>query len=154
MGNLVWHDLTRLVSTTASVYAIWASFWGILFRKFFWDIMGGIVRNPGGIQPSPKLQAFITIIVKFPVIQIVAMVLGFIMIAIEYPAPFLKASPIHRSISLRVVLLVLQASLTVLFYQGTNACLYSLIAVVFYIRALTLGERIADPKADKRPGQV
>jgi hypothetical protein len=67
MGQLPWHDLCRFVSITASMCpspaftapaicltttldAVWASFWGMLFRKFFWDFLGGILRNPGGIQ--------------------------------------------------------------------------------------------------------
>ncbi|KAF9241581.1 hypothetical protein BU15DRAFT_87164 [Melanogaster broomeanus] len=117
MGKLIWHDLSRYISITASVYAVWASFWGMLFRKFFWDFIGGILRNPGGIQPSPKVQIFITLIVKFPVVQSVAMLLGFMMIALEYPLPMLKGSAVHRSLPLRVVLLTFQSFLTVLFYQ-------------------------------------
>lgn len=155
MGNLIWHDLSRYISITASVYAVWASFWGMLFRKFFWDFIGGILRNPGGIQPSPKVQIFITLIVKFPVVQSVAMLLGFMMIALEYPLPMLKGSAIHRSLPLRVVLLTFQSFLTVLFYQGTNASLYSLIAAICYVRALTLGENMQAAKSrNGRAGQV
>jgi hypothetical protein len=149
MGKLVWHDLSRYISITASIYAVWASFWGILFRKFFWDFIGGILRNPGGIQPSPKVQIFITLIVKFPVVQSVTILLAFMMIALEYPLPILKGSAIHRSLLLRVVLLTFQSFLAVLFYQGTNASLYSLIAAIFYVRALTLGESMQVAKADK-----
>lgn len=29
---------------------IWASFWGMLYRKFFFDFVTGIVRAPGGVQ--------------------------------------------------------------------------------------------------------
>ncbi|OJA11016.1 hypothetical protein AZE42_06443 [Rhizopogon vesiculosus] len=152
MGKLIWHDLSRYISLTASIYAVWASFWGILFRKFFWDFIGGVLRAPGGLQPSPKVAIFITIIVKFPLIQIITMVLGFIIIALEYPLPVLKGTALHRSIALRVVLLIQLSSVAVLFYQGTNAALWSLIAATFYIRALTLGERMEEPKKDK--GQV
>ena len=49
------------------------------------------------------------------------MALGFVMVALEYPLPFVKRSPIHRSIPLRVVLLVLQSLLAVLFYQVGRA---------------------------------
>ncbi|OAX37404.1 hypothetical protein K503DRAFT_719819 [Rhizopogon vinicolor AM-OR11-026] len=152
MGKLIWHDLGRYISLTASFYAVWASFWGILFRKFFWDFIGGVLRAPGGLQPSPKVAIFITIIVKFPLIQIITMVLGFIIIALEYPLPVLKGTALYRSIALRVVLLIQLSSVAVLFYQGTNAALWSLIAALFYIRALTLGERMEEPKNDK--GQV
>lgn len=68
-------------------------------------------------RPSPKVAIFITIIVKFPIVQIVTMVLGFLIVALEYPIPILKGTAIHRSIALRVVLLIIQAAGTVLFYQ-------------------------------------
>jgi len=155
MGNLVWHDLSRYISLTASVYAIWASFWGMFFRKFFWDFVGGILRNPGGLQPSPKVHIFIMLIVKIPVVQILTMVSGFLLISLEYPLPMFKGTILHRSIPLRIVLLTIQSFLAVLFYQGTNACLYSLIAAVFYTRALILGESMQEAKDNRgRAGQV
>ncbi|KIJ68140.1 hypothetical protein HYDPIDRAFT_107800 [Hydnomerulius pinastri MD-312] len=154
MGKLAWNELSHYISLTASVYAIWASFWGIFYRKFFWDFVGGILRNPGGLQPSPKVHIFISVIVKVPIVQIVTMVLAFMMLALEHPLPFIKGSAIHRSIPLRVVLLTFQSFLAVLFYQGTNASLYSLIATLCYVRALTLGESIEGPKAKGRAGQA
>lgn len=30
--------------------AVWASFFGFLYRKFFWDFIGGTLRDPGGLQ--------------------------------------------------------------------------------------------------------
>ncbi|KAG1799743.1 ATP adenylyltransferase-domain-containing protein [Suillus plorans] len=117
MGKLIWHELSRYISLTASVYAVWASFWGFFFRKFFWDFIGGILRSPGGLQPSPKFSLFINVIVKYPIVQIGTMALGFIIIALEYPIPILKGTAIFRSIALRVVLLIMQAAGTVLFYQ-------------------------------------
>jgi len=68
-------------------------------------------------RPSPKVAVFITIIVKFPVIQIATMVLGFSITALEYPAPILKGTALHRSFGLRVVLLMVQAIVAALFYQ-------------------------------------
>lgn len=155
MGKLIWHELSRYISLTASVYAVWASFWGFFFRKFFWDFIGGILRSPGGLQPSPKFALFINVIVKYPIVQIGTMALGFIIIALEYPIPILKGTAIFRSIALRVVLLIMQAAGTVLFYQGTNAALWSLIAAMFYIRALTLRERMEEAIKHKgRAGQA
>ncbi|KAG1731504.1 ATP adenylyltransferase-domain-containing protein [Suillus paluster] len=119
MGKLIWHDLSRNISLTASLYAVWAGLWGIFFRKFFWDFIGGILRTPGGLQPSPKAAIFITVIVRFPILQIITMILGFIMVALEYPVPILKGTALHRSFGLRVVLLTMQASVTVFFYQLT-----------------------------------
>ncbi|KZT29031.1 hypothetical protein NEOLEDRAFT_1160702 [Neolentinus lepideus HHB14362 ss-1] len=118
MGNLIWHEYSRLLSITSCVYTIWASFWGFYYRKFFWDFVGGIVRSPGGLQPSRANAIFITLIVKAPIIQILSMILAFVILAIEFPLPQLKGSSIHRSFIVRVPLLLLQAFLTVLFYQN------------------------------------
>ena len=30
--------------------AMWGAFWGILYRKFIFDFVNGIVRGPGGVQ--------------------------------------------------------------------------------------------------------
>ncbi|KAL4078396.1 hypothetical protein V8B97DRAFT_1937169 [Scleroderma yunnanense] len=172
MGVLVWNELSRYVSLTASAYAVWASFWGMFFRKFFWDFVGGILRNPGGIQcvhispiswafvlmsrrPSPRARVFITVIVKVPFIQIMTTIVGFFILALEWPLRPVKGTRFHRSIPLRIFLLAFQAILALLFYQGTNASLWSLIAAVFYIRALTLGESIGPWKEQRGTvGQV
>ena len=66
MGKLIWHEYARYVSITASICtslwtastttyldcadAVWAGFFGLFYRKFFWDFVGGILRNPGGLQ--------------------------------------------------------------------------------------------------------
>jgi len=152
MGNLVWHELARLVSITASIYAVWAGFWGLYFRKFFWDFVGGIVRNPGGIQPAPGVAVFITLIVKAPIIQILVMILGLTMIALEFSLPQVKGLAIYRSFVVRIVLLFFQAFLCILFYQGTNACLYSLIALGCYTRAQMLGEKMEVAKENRGKG--
>jgi len=149
MGNLVWHEYARLVAVAANVYAVWASFFGLIYRKFFWDFVGGTLRDPGGIQPSPNSAIFITLIVKAPIIQILAMIMGLFIIALEFPLPQLKKLAIHRSIVLRIVLLLFQTFLTILFYQGTNAAIYSFIAAMAYTRAQVLGEVMEDAKANR-----
>ena len=30
--------------------AVWSGFFGLIYRKFFWDFVNGILRNPGGVQ--------------------------------------------------------------------------------------------------------
>ncbi|KAL6310409.1 hypothetical protein BKA93DRAFT_755966 [Sparassis latifolia] len=155
MGKLVWHEYSRYVSLTATVYTVWASFFALYFRKFFWDFIGGTVRDPGGIQPSPKVAVFITLIVKVPVIPIISMLLGFAMIALEYPAPFLKGTALHRSIIVRIIALINQAFLAVLYYEGTNGALWSLVAAICYTRALALGEVMEEAKNNRgRGGQA
>ena len=66
MGLFIWHDWAHLVAVAASVCklyypmctrialyfvdTVWAGFWGLVYRKFFWDFVNGTLRNPGGIQ--------------------------------------------------------------------------------------------------------
>jgi len=154
MGNLIWHKYSRLVSITSSVYAIWASLWGLFYRKFFWDFIGGTLQNPGGIQPSPNVAAFIAIIVDVPAIQILTMLLAAINLCIELPLPLIKTLSLYRSLSLRVILLVFQASSSILFYQGTNAALWSLISAICYMRAIALGERIQEANRNRDKGEA
>lgn len=155
MGNLIWHEYARFVSITATIYGIWAGFWGLFYRKFFWDFVGGTLRDPGGIQPSPNAAIFITLIVKIPMIPMFTMLLGMLILALEWPLPILKKLSIHRSFVVRIILLLLQVSLAILFYQGTNCAIWSLIAVGCYMRAAALGEKMADAKANRgREGQA
>jgi len=152
MGNLIWHEYSRLLSITATVYTVWAGFWGLVYRKFFWDFVGGTLRDPGGLQPSPNASVFIAIMVKAPVVQIFAMLLGMFILALEFPLPLVQKIRIYRSIVLRVVLLVFQAFLAILFYQGTNGALWSLIAAAGYTRALVLGEEMAEAGNNRGKG--
>ncbi|KAJ3749002.1 hypothetical protein DFH05DRAFT_1540195 [Lentinula detonsa] len=152
MGNLVWHDLGRFISITASVYAVWSSFFGFYYRKFFWDFVGGTLRDPGGIQPAPGAAVFITLIVKAPIIQILAMILGMMIVALEYSLPHVKGLAIYRSFVVRIVLLCFQSFLCILYYQGTNASLWSLIAIGCYTRAQLLGEVMEEAKENRGKG--
>ncbi|KAJ6625890.1 hypothetical protein B0H10DRAFT_1782536 [Mycena sp. CBHHK59/15] len=153
MGNLVWHEYSRYVSITASAYAVWAGFFGLFYRKFFWDFVGGTLRDPGGLQPSQSAAIFITLIVKAPVIQIITILIATFMLALENPLPLLKSLSIRRSLVFKVVILVFQAFFAVLFYQGTNAALYSIVAIIGYTRAILLGEKIEEAKANRGKGE-
>ncbi|KAF8623110.1 hypothetical protein AX15_006518 [Amanita polypyramis BW_CC] len=152
MGKLIWHEYARYVSITASIYAVWAGFFGLFYRKFFWDFVGGILRSPGGLQPSPKSAVFVVLIVKFPIIQSAAIILGLFMTALEYPLPLLKPWAIHRNFVPRIVLLLFQFFFGILYYQGTNAAVWSLIAVACYGRAVALGEKMAEAKENRAKG--
>jgi len=152
MGNLIWHEYARFVTITASVYAVWASFWGFFYRKFFWDFVGGTLRDPGGLQASPNAAIFITLIVKAPIIQIFAMALAMIILCIELPLPMIKQLSLYRSLVVRLVLLLFQVFLTILFYQGTNAAIWSLIAAICYGRAISLGETMEEAKQNRGKG--
>ncbi|KAI0305732.1 hypothetical protein B0F90DRAFT_1624661 [Multifurca ochricompacta] len=149
MGKLIWHEYSRYVSITASVYTVWAGYFGLLYRKFFWDFVNGIRRNPGGIQPAKQDAFFINIMVKAPVIQTISIILGLVILALEYPAPFMKGTAVHRSLITRVMLLVFQVFFAILFYQGTNGAIWSLVAIFGYTRAIMIGEVMKDAKDNK-----
>jgi len=149
MGNLIWHEYSRLVSIAASVYAVWAAFFGLFYRKFFWDFVGGTLRDPGGIQPSPNAAVFIAVIVRVPLVPIFTMILGMIILAIEFPLPMIKKFSFYRNFLVRIVLLLFQVFLTILFYQGTNAAIWSLIAAICYARAVMLGEIMEEAKQNR-----
>jgi hypothetical protein len=57
------------------------------------------------------------LIVEYPVVQSIAMALGLIIIALEYPLPIFKPWSIYRSFILRIVLLSLQFFFGTLYYQ-------------------------------------
>jgi len=153
MGNLIWHEYSRLVAITASVYTFWAGFWGLIWRKFFWDFVGGTLRDPGGIQAPSRDAFFITLIVKAPVIQVISIALAGFIIALEFPVPYLKGTKLHRIIALRIPLLLAQALFAVLFYQGTNGAIWSFIAAGCYTRAVMLGEEMKEVKEDRARGR-
>ncbi|KAK2464213.1 hypothetical protein APHAL10511_003670 [Amanita phalloides] len=152
MGKLIWHEYARYVSITASIYAVWAGFFGLFYRKFFWDFVGGILRNPGGLQASRSSAVFITLIVKFPIIQSMAIILGLLIVALEYPLPLLKTWAIYRNFIVRIVLLIFQTFFGILYYQGTNSSIWSLIAIMCYGQAILLGERMAEAKENRAKG--
>jgi len=109
MGKFIWHEHARYVAITASVYTVWAGYFGLIYRKFFWDFVSGTLRNPGGLQPAKQDAFFIDIIVKAPVIPIFSIILGLVITALEYPAPFMKGLAAQRSLVCKVVLLFFQA---------------------------------------------
>jgi len=149
MGKFIWHEHARYVSITASVYTIWAGYFGLIYRKFFWDFVKGTLRNPGGLQPAQQDAFFIDIIVKAPIIPAFSIVLGLIIVALEYPAPFMKGLAAQRSMVCKVVLLLFQAFFAIFFYQGTNGSIWSLVAILGYSRAIMLGEVMKEAENNK-----
>jgi hypothetical protein len=152
MGNLVWHSYARFVSITASVYAVWAGFWGLFYRKYFFDFVGGTLRDPGGMQAPTSAAPFVAIIVRVPLVQIIAMTLGLILLAMDYPLPLIKEYAIHRSLVVRIVLLLFQVFVNILYYQGTNAAIWSFIAAICYWRAVARGELMEEAKENRGKG--
>jgi len=149
MGKFIWHEYARLTTITATVYAVWASFFGLIYRKFFWDFVGGTLRDPGGLQAPPSAAVFVAIIMKVPLIPTSAMILGMIILALEVPLPSVKRYALYRSFVPRLVLLTFQVALNILYYQGTNAAIWSLIAAGCYCRAMALGETMKEAKENR-----
>jgi len=113
------------------------------------------LRDPGGLQAPPSSAIFVTLIVKAPIIPIIGMILCIMTLCLELPLPALKEFAFYRSLLVRVILLIFQAFITVLFYQGTNCALWSLIAAGCYARAISLGEKMQEAKANRgKPGEA
>ena len=83
---------------------------------------------------------FIKLIVKMPIMQSAAMLCGLLILTIEFPLTLLKGSVIHRSMVVRVLLLLLQAFLASLFYQ---VCRYILSPSGLFLIPSTLREQTA-----------
>jgi hypothetical protein len=127
---------------------VWSAYWGLFYRKFFWDFIGGTLRNPGGLQPGPAALPFVAIIVTMPIVQIVALVVGVTLLSLETPMPFFKGTSIQRAFVVKIVLLLIQAFLAAIYYQGTNGALWSLISAFGYIQATLHGEKIQMAKGE------
>ena len=37
--------------------AVWAAYFGLFYRKFFWDFVSGTLRDPGGLQCVNHLRS-------------------------------------------------------------------------------------------------
>jgi len=155
MGKFVWHSWAQIVSIFACVYASWSGIWGIVFRKFFWDFVDGTLTGAPaeftglkcdrdmlcGIIPSQAATPFVTITVNAPVCQIAAVIIGLALGALE-TLPALEKTALHRSFIFKGAILFVQAFMTILYYQGTNAAIYSTIAGFGYFMAHFSGEEI------------
>ena len=69
------------------------------------------------IRPSNANAFFVTIVVKAPVVQLISILMGIGMVALEFPIPQVKGTSIQRNFTVKIVLLLLQAFFAILFYQ-------------------------------------
>lgn len=140
MGALILHQWARLVALGAGTYCAWASIWAFFFRKFFWDMIGGVL-GPAGLIPPESSNFFITIIVTFPLVQIITLINGLLTIMIEYPLPpFNKESLPHRSHMFKAGFYFWCAFWAIMVYQTVDSSLYYLIAMGIYVKAQLNGE--------------
>ena len=91
---------------------------------------GRLTPAPSLSRPAPQDAFFISIIVKAPIVPIISMILGIMLVALDYPAPYLKGTGIHRSFMLRVVGMIFQAFFAVLWYQVCLLISYSHAALL------------------------
>jgi hypothetical protein len=152
MGNLIWHEWGHFLGMTASIYAVWAGYWGIFYRKFFWDFVNGTFRDPGGIQPAKQDAIFVSIIVKAPVLQLMSIIVGAILLVIECGPGPLKKTGVYRSLVVRMVGFLLLSLINILYYQGTNAGIYSFITSLAYMRGMMKGEMMEEAKENRGKG--
>src|SRR5262245_54827002 len=102
-----------------------AGFHGIFWPKIFFDFL---TKNlDGAVKP-------------IPVLQVMNMIFGLLMLALEWPLPFIAGTSIHRSLEIRLAILPLVALASILLYQGTNAAIYYVVGLLAYFWAYSEGE--------------
>ena len=117
--DLQTNMLTQLIDQVA------AAIEGFLFPKVFWDFLTKTLD--GAVRP-------------IPVLQIINLLLGIGMFALEWPLGFLAGSTVHRSLEIRLAILPLCALSAILLYQATNPAIYYMIGMVIYFVAYSEGE--------------
>ncbi|KAL1880193.1 hypothetical protein VTK73DRAFT_6224 [Phialemonium thermophilum] len=125
MGRLIKNHWARLITLTAATYQVGAALEGFFWPKILWDFLTKT------LDPAVK---------PIPILQIINLIMGLAFLALEWPLPFIAGSGIHRSIEARLAALPLVALAAALIYQGTNAALYYLVALVVYFWAYSEGE--------------
>jgi hypothetical protein len=127
MGKLIKNHWARLIILTAGVYQVGAAVEGFFWPKIFWDFLTKTLD--GAVKP-------------IPVLQIINLLFGLFMVALEWPLGFIAGSTIHRSLEFRLAILPLTALSAALVYQATNAAIYYMIGMVVYFWAYSEGEMI------------
>ncbi|KJZ77891.1 hypothetical protein HIM_02528 [Hirsutella minnesotensis 3608] len=127
MGKLIKNHWARLIILTSAVYQIGAAIEGFFWPKIFWDFL---TRN---LDMAVK---------PFPVLQIINLVFGIGLFALEWPAPFIAGTGLHRSLEFRLAVLPLTALASALMYQSTNPAIYYTVGMAVYFWAYSEGEMI------------
>ncbi|KAI1779902.1 hypothetical protein F4818DRAFT_157869 [Hypoxylon cercidicola] len=131
MGKLIKNHWARLITLTAAAYQFAAALEGFFWPKIFWDFLTKT------LDPAVK---------PVPALQIINLIMGIAIFAWEWPLGLIAGSSIHRSLEARLATFPLAALAAVLIYQGTNAAIYYLVAMVVYFWAYSEGEVVcAEP---------
>ncbi|KAI2614637.1 uncharacterized protein GGS25DRAFT_59222 [Hypoxylon fragiforme] len=127
MGRLIKNHWARLISLSAAVYQIAAALESFFWPKIFWDFL------TKSLDPAIK---------PVPALQIINLLFGIGILAWEWPLNLIAGSAIHRSLEARLATYPLAALAALLIYQGTNAGIYYVVAMVVYFWAYSEGEII------------
>ncbi|KAI5927777.1 hypothetical protein F4810DRAFT_281438 [Camillea tinctor] len=127
MGRLIKNHWARLITLTAASYQVAAAIEAFFWPKIFFDFLTKT------LDPAVK---------PAPILQIINLIMGIAVLAWDYPLSFVAGSSIHRSLEARLAAFPLMALASVLLYQGTNAAIYYLTAMVVYFWAYSEGEII------------
>ncbi|KAH8160662.1 hypothetical protein CIB48_g7586 [Xylaria polymorpha] len=125
MGKLIKNHWARLIVLTAAVYQIAAALEAFFWPKIFWDFLTKT------LDPAIK---------PVPILQIINLLMGIAMFALEWPLGLVAGTTFHRSLEARLAVLPLAALSAVLIYQGTNPALYYLTGSIVYFWAYSEGE--------------
>ncbi|KAI1804090.1 PRO41 protein [Daldinia bambusicola] len=125
MGRLIKNHWARLIVLTASAYQIAAALEAFFWPKIFFDFL------TKSLDPAVK---------PVPALQIINLILGIVIFAWEWPLNLIAGTSIHRSMEARLATYPLAALAAILIYQGTNAAIYYLVAMMVYFWAYSEGE--------------
>ncbi|KAH8918999.1 glycoside hydrolase family 26 protein [Atractiella rhizophila] len=128
MGKLMYQDWGRLVALTSGTYVVWGAFWAFFYRKFFWDMIGGVL-GPVGLIPPSSSDIFVKLTVDFPLFQIFNLLNGLFTLALEYSVPFLENSALNRSHVFKSIFYFWCSFWAILVYQTVDASLFYLFAI-------------------------
>ncbi|KAG6170852.1 hypothetical protein E4U11_001634 [Claviceps purpurea] len=127
MGRLIKNHLGRLIILAAATYQVAAAIEGFFWPKMFFDFLTKTLD--GAVKPVP-------------VLQIVNLLSGLGMLALEWPLKPVVGTALHRSLEFRLAILPLPVLASILMYQSTNPALYYMIGMVIYFWAYSEGETI------------
>ncbi|TIA87343.1 hypothetical protein E3P99_03227 [Wallemia hederae] len=126
----------------------YACLWGLIYRKFFFDMVGGTL-GPTGIEPSDKIDGIITITVKVPLIQILVLLHSLFNLSLLYPVKLLANA---ESFKLKMYSLLLNGSFALLVYQVIRTLLhphYTFIVPPFNRQRFARTPEVTDTNLDK-----
>ncbi|ORY73840.1 hypothetical protein BCR35DRAFT_333553 [Leucosporidium creatinivorum] len=153
MGVFILHQWGRLLALTSGCFVVWAGLWGLFYRKFFWDMLGGTV-GPAGLVPPPSAKFFIMTIVDAPIFQIINIANGVLTLALEWPLPFIVGTAMHRWLMARAVFYFWSAFFAMFPYQTIDAGVFYLITSIVFARAAQIGESVASKEVQTASDMV